>query len=106
MAEWWINNSGQNFLKGIPGDTDNPALLDDQTIATFFNKYPQAVASYQRMRLGLLDEEQERLDALLSMALALNTEPHSFSDAVQNNWNKVGVRTAGRYGGTRRGGNR
>lgn len=106
MANWWINNVGQNMLKGIPGDPSNPARLDDQTIATFFDKYPLAVSAYRKMRTGLTPEERNRLDLLLGMAQALQTAPHEFSDAVQSKWNKTGVQTAGRYGGTRRGGNR
>lgn len=107
MAEWWVNNSGQNLLTGIPGDATNPAHLDDETIAAFFSRYPAAVASYTKLRTGLTDEERARLDPLLEMAQALtSTDPHTFSDAVQSKWNKAGVRTAGRYGGTRRGGNR
>lgn len=106
MANWWINNVGQNMLTGIPGDESNPAKLDDETIATFFDKYPDARVAYEALRTGLTDEERARLDPLLAMAQALQTDPHVFSDAVQAKWNKAGVRTAGRFGGTRRGGNR
>lgn len=105
MREWWVQNTGQNMLKGVEDDPSNPVKLNDATIASFFDAYPEAVASYRRIRTTLLPEEQERLDRLLRMSQAIETNPTRFSDNVQSNWNKAGVRTAGRFGGTRRGGN-
>ena len=106
MAEWWFNNSGQNMLQGIPGDESNPALLPDEKIASFFDRIPEARASYLRLRTGLPEAERERLDTLLRMADGVELDPVVISDAIQRNWNQDGVRTAGKYGGTRRGGNR
>lgn len=103
--EWWFNNSGQNLLLGIPGDEDNPALLDDKSIASFFDRIPEARASYSRLRSSLTTAEQERLDALLRQAQGVEADPVIFTDGVQKKWNTTVIRTAGRYGGTRRGGN-
>lgn len=106
MAEWWFNNSGQNLLTGIEGDATNPALLPLLTIAAFFDRIPEAVASYKRLRLGLLEEERARLDPLLRMTESINLDSEGQADRIQSNWNKAGIHTAGRYGGTRRGGNK
>ncbi len=105
MANWWTNNSGQNMLEGLVGDETNPAKLDDETIASFFNKIGAARDSYTKIRSSLLPAEQARIDALLAMAVAIPTNHTALTDAHQSNWNKAGIHTAGRYGGTRRGGN-
>ncbi len=105
MAEWWVNNVGQNLLKGVEGDATNPILLADEAIASFFDRIPEARASYIRIRTSLLPAEVTRLNALLAMALAIETDLTKLTDAHQSKWNKAGIRTAGRYGGTRRGGN-
>ena len=106
MAEWWFNNPGQNLLTGIVGDVTNPAFLSAEIIADFFNRIPEARASYARIRTGLLAAEIARLDPLLAMATSVPVESHGFHDNIQSNWNRAGIHTAGRYGGTRRGGNR
>lgn len=106
MAEWWVNNVGQNLLKGVFDDPQNPIRLSDMMIASFFDKIPEAADSYRRMRGGLLEEERARLDPLLAMADSLEMdESHARTDRIQANWNKAGIRTMGRFGGTRRGGN-
>ncbi len=105
MAEWWVNNVGQNMLEGVEDDATNPLRLSDEAIASFFSKIPAARVSYTRMRSSLLAAEQTRLDNLLEMAVAIPIDTTALTDAHQSKWNKAGIHTAGRYGGTRRGGN-
>lgn len=105
MAEWWFNSTGQNLLTGIVGDDTTPALLADEYIADFLNRIPEARASYQRIRASLTAAEQVRIDALYQMAVNIPTDTTALTDAHQHKWNTAGIHTAGRYGGTRRGGN-
>ena len=104
MREWWFSGS-TNMLLGIEGDEDNPARLPDMDIASFFNMIPEARDSYLRVRPVLTAEEQARCDLLLAQAQSNVQDPTIKADAFQAVWNRQGVRTAGRYGGTRRGGN-
>lgn len=105
MAEWWVNNSGQNMLKGVEDDATNPIRLADEAIASFFSKIPAARTSYTHLRGSLLPAEQARLDTLLAMAVSLPLDTTALTDAHQHKWNTAGIHTVGRYGGTRRGGN-
>ena len=68
MADWWINNSGQNMLAGIPGDSDNPAMLDDSYILDFLTRIPVARASFNLLYPTMSADEQARLDEIVKMA--------------------------------------
>lgn len=105
MAEWWINNSGLNLLKGVEGDEDNPPRLSDAFIVDFLRRIPGARASFNRLVPNMLEEEQERLTALAGSAQFLQSDPQEFEDAFQARQNKAGVRTTGPRGGQRIGGN-
>lgn len=104
--EWWINNSGSNLLAGIVGDAENPALLPDAFIVDFLRRYQSARDSFNRLVPGMLPEEKARLALLADQAPEVYVDPQVVSDAVQRAWNRAGVHTCGKYGGTRRGGNR
>lgn len=104
--EWWLNNSGTNLLKGIVGDESNPALLSDAFIIDFLRRYQAARVSFNRLVIGMLPEEKERLAALAAQAPEIYIDPQLQSDAIQVKWNRAGVHTCGKYGGTRMGGNR
>jgi hypothetical protein len=105
VAEWWLNNSGLNLLKGVEGDEDNPPRLPDEFIVDFLRRIPAARASFNTLVGQMLPEEQERLDALSRSAILMMPDLKAKEDAFQSSQNKAGVHTAGRYGGTRRGGN-
>ena len=105
--EWWVNNVGQNLLKGVVDDVDNPILLDDVYILDFFTRIPASRISYERIYPFLLPAERERIQALYVRALAAekNLDEKAFFDRVQHKWNTAGIFTSGPKGGTRRGGN-
>lgn len=104
--EWWYNNSGLNLLKGVEGDTDNPIRLPDATIIQFLRTIPAARDSFNRLVPTMLPEEQDRLRGAIAVsATYMLPDYKQAEDRFQARQNTVGVRTAGRYGGTRRGGN-
>lgn len=102
--EWWFNNSGLNLLKGVEGDTSNPIRLSDATIVLFLRTIPAARSSFNRVVPSMLEDEQIRLRAIAEGS-AQYMLPVAVDDAFQHRLNTEGVRTAGRFGGTRRGGN-
>lgn len=101
--EWWFNNSGLNLLKGVAGDASNPLRLSDATIVLFLRTIPASRSSFNRVVPNMLEDEQIRLMRLAESAQFLL--PVAVDDAFQHRLNTEGVRTAGRFGGTRRGGN-
>lgn len=105
MAEWWLNNSGLNLLKGVEGDEDNPPRLTDEYILSFLRTIPAARASFNSLVPNMLEEEQDRLRALAASAQFMSPDYKAVEDRFQSALNKAGVHTTGRYGGTRRGGN-
>lgn len=102
--DWWYNNSGLNLLKGVLGDETNPIRLPDASIVEFLRRIPAARDSFERLVPTMLEEEQVRLRQLALSCQHLD-EGYRYEDAFQRVMNRQGVRTAGRYGGTRRGGN-
>ena len=105
MSSWWVNNSGLNLLKGVNDDTDNPIRLSDDYILSFLRMIPPARASFEALVPNMLPDEQDRLRALATSAEFLSVDLKAKEDQFQSVLNKAGVRTSGRYGGTRRGGN-
>lgn len=103
--EWWINNSGANLLEGDPDDTANPIRLPDDYILDFLLRIPAARLSFERLVPNLSAAAQTRLRALAERAQIPLISETAASDITQSVLNKSGVRTAGRRGGTRVGGN-
>jgi len=106
MSEWWLNNSGLNLLKGVEDSESNPTRLSDEFIVDFLRRIPAARTSFNRLVPNMLPEEQTRLRGLVHSAELQTVDRLTVEDAFQASQNKAGVRTVGRYGGTRRGGNR
>jgi hypothetical protein len=104
MKNWWFIGS-QNMLQGIEGDDSNPPKLPSNYIASFFYSIPAAVSGYYEIRSTLTEEEQNRCDGLLRTAQNLGVDPKKELDEMQHLFNTQGIRTAGKYAGTRRGGN-
>jgi len=105
MSEWWLNNSNDNLLKGVAGDETNLPRLTDEYILDFLLRIPAARASFELLVPNMLEEEQERLRSLAMSAQLMRADPKDIEDKFQASQNKAGVRTTGRYGGTRMGGN-
>ena len=97
MAEWWVNSSGTNNLKGVEDDDDNPILLDDDTIVEFLQRIPEARASFDRLYPSMLDDEKERLDELARVAQRMIVDDTDASDIVQRRANRAGVRRGGGF---------
>lgn len=106
-TEWWMDGE-RNNLGGIPSDgvTINTAILPDHFIVDFLRRIPAARDSFERLVPTMSPEEQTRLQRLWDSAMARELSDSIRDDRFQNRWNRQGVRTAGRYGGTRKGGNR
>lgn len=106
-SEWWVNNVGENLLKGVEDDVDNPFMLPDEYIQDFFTRIPASRASYERLYPFLLPEEQARIQSLYTFALSAATtlDEKALTDRIQHKWNTAGIHTTGPKGGTRRGGN-
>lgn len=105
MAEWWLNNSGQNLLAGVEDDESNPPRLSATFIVDFLRRIPAARESFNRLFGQMTEEEQERLTALAQAAEFMVPDPKAVEDAFQSALNKAGVQTVGPRGGTRAGGN-
>jgi len=105
MAGWWTNNSNLNLLKGVNDDEDNPIRLSDDMILYFIRTIPAARTAFEQTVPQMLPEEQERLRALAMSAQYMQPDSKAVEDAFQSALNKAGVKTTGRYGGARRGGN-
>lgn len=108
MAEWWVNKAGQNMLKGVEGDEDNPPRLTKEYILDFLTRIEAARLSFLRVFPFLTAEEQERLQPLFNRATVASRveDPVTVSDSIQRKRNTASIRTTGRRGGTRIGGNR
>lgn len=94
--EWWITKSGDNTLKGVVGDPDNPIQLDNETIVHFLMHIPQARASFDRLLPTMLLEEQDRLEYLISGSAGLQPLTREMvEDNFQRRLNTDGVRRGG-----------
>lgn len=105
LMEWWFNNSGLNLLKGVDGDEENPIRLPDASIVAFLRSIPAARASFNLLVPTMLEDEQVRLRAIASGTAKYITSEYQYADNEQAMQNRMGVRTTGKFGGTRRGGN-
>jgi hypothetical protein len=84
-------------------DPDNPAVLDDETIAYALRTSRQARTEFDTDFPNLDAESQERLTALIEenpRQTSLEEDPQDFSDRVQSKGiRSIPVRTAGPRGG-------
>jgi hypothetical protein len=92
MSEWWINNSGQNLLRGLTPPEDfpeNPAMIDDTTILDWLNRIPDALSSFERLFPNMSTAEQTRLARI--RALVTGRDESRRNDEFQSTWNRKGV---------------
>jgi len=100
QREWWFNSVGDNLLKGVVGDDDNPVRLPDEAIVEFLATIPPARESFERVVPQMLPDEQDRLVLLTKgRAFNLNDDPTDVEDNFMASQNKVGIRTTGPRGG-------
>ena len=106
-GDWWNNNSGENLLAGVEDDLDNPPVTPGYGITDMLRRIPAAREAFNRMLPNMLPEEQDRLHLLANPVMGYDPYDRKFlEDSFMASQNTVGIRTTGRYGGTRRGGNR
>jgi len=99
--EWWVNNIGDNTLKGVVGDSFNPPRLEDRMIYDILLTIPEARDSYNRLYPKMLPEEQARLDEITQgLVTFIASDPKAIEDTFQNIQNTAGVQTKGAKGGT------
>ena len=107
QGDWWNNNVGENMLAGVEGDPDNPPVYPGYAITDMLRRIPAARAAFNRIVPTMTPEEQERLYLLANCVMGYDIYNNKFiEDSFMASQNTVGIRTAGQYGGTRRGGNR
>lgn len=104
-GNFWIDNNGNNTLRGIPGDPDNPAVLPDFHIVNALQRTQRAHDDLQKILPTLLPEEQERINDLIALNPYLvktidKTAPSD--DNVQKRFNDIPVYFAGRFNGAGR----
>lgn len=90
---WWVVN-GHNFLKGVVGNPQNPAILSDDLIVSFLSRLEIARQDFNALLPSLLPEEQERLKNLVRDNPFLNKrllDPQDYEDARQRKWIRQGV---------------
>lgn len=99
--------ASKNGLAGVPDDENNPVVLRDEDIIYAIHRSRIARREFLRLFPTMLPAEQTRLQGILDANPALaklledqQTRLDNFSRAQQSP-----VRTAGKYGGTRIGGN-
>ena len=98
MTEFWIDGEGQNMLKGVTGDADNPLLLPDEYIVTFLLHIPNARASFDRLYPTMLPAEQTRLYLLRNTAATnMFLDDVAAADRFQAVINTAGVRRGGAW---------
>lgn len=104
MSNWWIDNTGRNTLKGVPGDDSNRPILTDDEIVSFLGRIPKARFDYLRLFPTMLPEEQDRLNEILDhhpfVRDKLIEDPQTNADKFSQSLNKGPIRTSGRLGGT------
>jgi len=92
-VDWWYDDTGENLLKGVEDDPDNPIRLEGNLIVDFLCTIPAALESFNRLVPLMLVDEQTRLNALAYGIPKYNFQnSKTFHDNVQSKWNKSGVR--------------
>ena len=100
MAEWWLDSGGNNLLKGVPGDADNPPVLEDALIVAFLQEQPEARNSFNRLVPTMLQDEQLRLMTFTEGEPTLTSIIHDrIGDSFQHRLNTQKIRTSGPSGG-------
>lgn len=95
-SEFWINDNGQNMLKGVAGDTSNPIMLPDEWVVDFLLRIPDARASFDRLYPDLLPGEKTRLEVLRSTAASqMILDEVTASDRLQLTLNRSGIQRGG-----------
>jgi len=99
-GEWWHNDAGDNLLKGVEGEVDNPIRLEDDYIIDFLQRIQPARDSFNRLVPSMLIEEQVRLNAIAEgLAQLKGADYKEIEDNFQKSQNTVGIHTSGPRGG-------
>lgn len=102
-GNWWIDVSGRNTLRGVPGDDTNPPILGNDIILSLLNRYPDARLGFKALLPTMLPAEQERLNSLLATNpyafKSPQVDPQTESDRIQRAWNTRSIRNVGPRGG-------
>lgn len=101
VASWWISGEGDNLLKGVVGDTDNPPRLKDEMILDFLRRIPAARDSFNELYPSLTTDEQARMDKLAVSATFAMPDLTAETDNFMSRLTAGPIRTAGPRGGRR-----
>lgn len=83
MSNYWIRANGQNTLKGIEGDFENPAVLPSHLILEFLSDGNQkARDDFQALLPSMSSEERERLEAIY----AYSTPPQKYIQTIEDDF--------------------
>jgi hypothetical protein len=97
---FWICDDGDNWLKGVDGDVNNPPRLEPEMIQSILVAIPEARESYNYWFPKMLPKEQERLNQIVQGAAQfIEEDPQTISDNFMKTLNTMGVHTCGPRGG-------
>ena len=97
---FWICDDGDNWLKGVEGDPDNPPRLPSAMIQSILTSIPESRNSFNYWFPMLLPAEQERLTIIIEGTTQyLKQDPTKTSDDFMKTLNTMGVHTCGPRGG-------
>ena len=96
MPNYWIRDNGQNTLKGVEGDMDNPAVLPDLLILDLLSEGNQkAREDFLAILPTMTQIEQDRLNNLYAFSTPPRVYPQDREDNFQSSMNSLIVRTGG-----------
>jgi len=97
---FWINDIGENQLKGVPCDMDNPCRLPDWMIQDILTCIPASRDNFNYWFPFMLPAEQARLICIIQgIPQHVALDPLDVSDLLQKFINTEGVHTTGPHGG-------
>jgi hypothetical protein len=94
MSNFWINDQGQNLLKGTEDTPNNKERIPLQLIAEFLQEYPKARTDLMIAMKQLNEEETARIqDLVRAYPVLLKGEkyPQEREDDFQSNFNDLVV---------------
>lgn len=95
MSNYWIRSNGQNTLKGVEGDPENPPVLPDHLILEFLSDGNQkARDDFNALLPSMSDLERERLSTLFAFSTKPQKYVQEIEDGFQSSMNNLLVRSS------------
>jgi len=94
MSNFWINEQGQNTLKGSETNPLNPIIIPNENILEFLKQYPKARTDLFALLPSLDLDEQARLESLIEQHKTILTDevyPQVEEDRFQSKMNSTRI---------------